>query len=180
MGVAHPAMQRHDLGAGERAGGVPPGVRMDGPCDFGELSRAAFCRIAFSMSPCGELVEPSAIAVPKSDNQSHGPKEKGRSGVRPRTACVLWLRAGDQPVRRASWLSGLNPQGEYIASKRFRPIPRKSLRIWYETRREAVQGRTITFIHSLAGSLEDRIVGEPFPYDRKLVFGYPSDDFLHH
>ena len=243
MGVAQPAMQRHDLDAAERLGRVPPGVpagkvevsnrdssrlepllvggdpdghvwsgrlccltserggdpygftpsasadsaqtspygravRMDGPCDFGELSRAAFCRIAFSMSPCGELVEPSAIVPSESDNQWHGPKEKGHTGMRPRMALVLCLRAGDQPVRRASWLSGLNPQGEYIASKRFRPIPRKSLRIWYETRREAVQGRTITFIHSLAGSLEDGIVAQPVPYGRELLFSNVSHDFF--
>jgi len=28
--------------------------------------------------------------------------------MRPRMAFVLWLRAGDQPARRASWLSTLN------------------------------------------------------------------------
>ena len=128
MGVAQPAMQRHDLDAAERLGRVPPGVpagqvevsnrdssrlepllvggdpdghvwsgsgcrltsersgdpygftpsasadsaqtgvRMDGPC--------AFCRIAFSTSPCAELVEASAIVPSESDNQSREPKKE--------------------------------------------------------------------------------------------------------
>jgi len=47
-------------------------------------------------------------------------KEKGRSGVRPRTAFVPWLRSGDQPARRASWLSMAKLHGGTTGTKRFR------------------------------------------------------------
>jgi hypothetical protein len=47
-----------------------------------------------------------------------GPSGKGRSGVRPRPHCVLWLRAGEQLALRPSWLSESNLQVEEAATTR--------------------------------------------------------------
>jgi len=58
-------------------------------------------------------------SIPLSDNHRTRAKRRGlREVVAPRSPGIFSHRTGDQPVRRASWLSDSNLQGGNVSTKR--------------------------------------------------------------